>query len=167
MVKRGITKKPELQSLLLKWYEEASSNYRAIGSQKVQLISSSIFGLGLLITFATLFYYLLKDNLLVDFRAAWFLGILLFLIIVLFVGVGWYFLFLHKVQRVNTITTLLLEKLLKELISGEKDEEQIMNESYEFIPQLRVADRLKVREKRWFKKSLQTDAEKELIEYLS
>jgi hypothetical protein len=167
MVKKQTAKKSEIQEQITNFYKEATANYRTIGSQKVQLISSSVFGMGLLLTFATLIYYLAKDSILVDFGAVWFVVLLFLLILAVFSGIAGYFMFLHKVQRINAITTLLLEKLLKEYLSGEKDEDQVIDEAYKLAPQMRVADGLNAIEKKWFRNSLKTKREKELIDYLT
>jgi len=166
MAKRGITKKSELQTLVLKLYAEASSNYRAIGSQKVQLISSSIFGISIIILLFTLIYNLYKDAFMHPLSLILIIPLVL-IIIGSFAGISWYFIFIRKIQRVHWINTLLLEKLLKDLNSGDIKKEEVSDRLYEFIPQTYMARKLKLKNKFWFKNSLETEKEKELMEYLS
>lgn len=157
-------KKSEVLDFILSIYEEASSCYKAIGSQKVQLMSSSIFGLGFLVTFSTFFYYLARDNILGDIRIIYFAIILVIITILIFFGIAWYFLFLHKLQRIHWVTTACLEKLIKDFIKGKKDEEKVIDETIRFLPQIRIRDRYDARNKRWFKNSIETDEEQILID---
>ena len=156
-------KKSEVRELLISIYGETASNYRAIGSQKVSLMGSGIFGLGFLVTFGTFFYYLAKDNILSDVRVIWFSLILILLAVSLFCCIAWYFLFLHKLQRIHWVTSACLENLLKDLITGKKDEIKVINEICELLPQLRLSEKYGAKNKKWFKNSLITDEELRLL----
>jgi hypothetical protein len=81
----------------------------------------------------------------------------------LFVGVIAYCLFLHKVQRVHAITALLIEKLLYDIISGKKNEDEIKSELLGLFPHLRVVKRLKLKGERWVQRSLLWGNEKDLM----
>ncbi len=157
-------KTSEVVDFILRIYEEASSSYKVIGSQKVQLMSSSLFGLGFLVTFSTFFYYLAKDNVLSDTRIMYFAIILIIITILIFFGIAWYFIFLHKLQRIHWMTAACLEKVLRDFTEEKIDGKKAMDETIKLLPQLRLRDRYGARNKRWFKNSIETEEEKRLME---
>jgi hypothetical protein len=127
-------------------------------------MSSSIFGLGFLVTFSTFFYYLGKDNILSDIRILYFAIFLIIITVIIFFGIAWYFLFLHRLQRIHWVTTACLEILIKDFLKGKKAGKKVLDEAIILLPQLRLKDKYGAQNKRWFINSLKTDEERRLLE---
>ncbi|MBE3120791.1 MAG: hypothetical protein IMZ53_03625 [Thermoplasmata archaeon] len=157
-----VLNKKDMYELLLELYKITTSEHRNILMTKMQLISSALVGMAILLTFSTFTYYLAKDGFLGDVNIAAFIVFLGLLVFGLFGAFGGYFLFIHKLQRTHVITALLIEKIIREIVLGEKNEDDLRNEIINKLPYLRVVDKMKLRDKRWVKRSMKYQKEKEL-----
>jgi predicted histidine transporter YuiF (NhaC family) len=154
--------KTDMYELLLELYKVATAEHRNVLMTKMQLISSALVGMAILLTFSTFTYYLAKDGLLGDINIAALIVFLGLLVFGLFSAFGGYFLFIHKLQRTHVITALIIEKLIGEIISGEKTEDDIRNEIMDNFPYLRVLDKMNLRDTKWVKRSMKWQKVKEL-----
>ena len=160
-------KKTDLTEFLLDIYKVTASNDHAFGAQKMQLFTTSIFGVTLLVTFTALIYSLLnKDGFLGRFSilsVVTFIGLIVLAMFILFIR---YFLFLHKIQRTHAITAFAIEVLLQDAIWGGKEEDEIENEIKKLFPYSRFVDMLKLKEKKLTTRWVHKLFKKQGMEYL-
>lgn len=161
MVKKKKTdfKKTDIFEVLLELYKIATAECRAVGLMKVQLASSALFGMAILLTFSMFVYYLAKDGFLGDVSIITFVVFLALMVLGLFLVFGAYFLFLNRVQRTQGTTAAVIEKLLREVVSGEKNEDDLRNEILDKFPYLRVADKMNLKDSRWLKHTMKWQGE--------
>ncbi len=161
--KKTVFKKTDMCEMLLDLYRVATAECRGIGSAKAQLISSTLFAMAVLLTFSTFIYYLAKDGLLWDVNIVVFVVFLALMIFGLFFVFGAYFLFLHRVQRTHAFTAAIIEILLREVVLGEKNEEELRDEILDKFPYLRVVDKMKLKKSRWFKRLMKWQGGEEFL----
>lgn len=152
--KKPVFKKTDMCEMLLELYKINTAEGRGFSSMKIQLISSTLFGMAVLLTFSTFIYYLAKDGFLGNVNIVVFVVFLAVMVAVLFIAFSAYILFLHRVQRTFAITTIVIEKLLREVVSGEKNEDELRDEILDKFPYLRVLDKMKLKKSRWVKRSM-------------
>lgn len=162
--KKTVFKKTDTYEILLELYKVATAECRGAGLMKAQLISSSLFGMAVLLTFATFIYYLAKDGFLGDINIAVFVVFLSLMIFGLFFGLGAYFLFLHRAQRTHATTAAVIEKLLREVVSGEKNEDELRDEILDKFPYLRVVDKMNLKNSKWLKRTMNWQDEEDFFE---
>ena len=161
--KKTVFKKTDMCEMLLELYKIAAAEGRGYGSMKTQLISSTLFGMAVLLTFSTFIYYLAKDGFLGDINIVIFVVFLALMVVFLFIAFGAYILYLHRVQRTFVITTLVIEKLLREVVSGEKNEDELRDEILDKFPYLRVPDKMNLKNSKWLKRSMKRHGEEDFF----
>jgi len=161
MVKEKIVlNKKDMYELLLELYRIATAEHRETLMAKMQLVSSALVGMAILLTFSTFTYYLAKDGLLGNVNIVLFIVFLGLVVVGLFITFGGYFLFLHKLQRTHVVTGFVIEKLLHEIVTGEKNEDDLRTEIIDKFPYHRCIDKMNLRDTRWLKQTILWQKEK-------
>jgi len=162
--KKTVFKKTDTYEMLLELYKIAAAEGRGYGSMKTQLTSSTLFGMAVLLTFSTFIYYLAKDGFLGNVNIVIFVMFLALMVVFLFIAFGAYILYLQRVQRTFITTTVVIEKLLREVVSGEKNEDELRDEILDKFPYLRVIDKMELKKSRWFKRTVKWQGEEDFFE---